>query len=44
VNYDFHDNLTPAKMDAILDDYAAGRGHNQPVDKLDDEADGKEAQ
>ena len=26
VNYDFHDNLTPAKVDAILDDYAAGRG------------------
>ena len=26
VNYDFHDNLTPAKVDAILNDYAAGRG------------------
>ena len=26
VNYDFHDNLTAAKVDAILDDYAAGRG------------------
>ena len=26
VNYDFHDDLTPAKVDAILDDYAAGRG------------------
>ena len=26
VNYDFHDNLTPAKMDAILSDYAEGRG------------------
>ena len=26
VNYDFHENLTPAKVDAILDDYAAGRG------------------
>jgi NADH-quinone oxidoreductase subunit E len=40
VNYDFHDNLTPAKLDTILDDYAAGRGHNQPVNKVD----GKEAQ
>jgi NADH-quinone oxidoreductase subunit E len=26
VNYDFHENLTPAKMDQVLDDYAAGRG------------------
>ena len=26
VNYDFHDNLTPSRVDAILDDYAAGRG------------------
>ena len=26
VNYDFHDNLDTAKVDAILDDYAAGRG------------------
>ena len=26
VNYDFHDDLTPAKLDTILDDYAAGRG------------------
>ena len=26
VNYDFHDDLTPAKMDVILEDYAAGRG------------------
>ncbi len=26
VNYDFHDNLTTDKVDAILDDYAAGRG------------------
>ncbi len=26
VNYDFHDDLTVAKVDAILDDYAAGRG------------------
>jgi len=25
VNYDFHDDLTPAKMDAVLADYAAGR-------------------
>ncbi len=28
VNYDLHDNLTPAKVDAILDDYAAGRGED----------------
>ena len=26
VNYDFHDNLTPAKMDAVLADYREGRG------------------
>ena len=26
VNYDFHENLTPAKVDVILEDYAAGRG------------------
>ena len=26
VNYDFHDDLTPSKLDVILDDYAAGRG------------------
>ena len=26
VNYDFHENLTPSKVDQILDDYAAGRG------------------
>ena len=26
VNYDFHESLTPEKMDQILDDYAAGRG------------------
>jgi NADH-quinone oxidoreductase subunit E len=26
VNYDFHDNLTPEKLDGILDDYAEGRG------------------
>jgi NADH-quinone oxidoreductase subunit E len=26
VNYDFHDELTPAKVDAILDDYSSGRG------------------
>jgi NADH-quinone oxidoreductase subunit E len=25
VNYDFHDNLTPEKLDGILDDYAEGR-------------------
>jgi len=28
VNYDFHDDLTPAKLDAVLAEYAAGRGHN----------------
>jgi NADH-quinone oxidoreductase subunit E len=26
VNYDFYDELTPEKMDKILDDYRAGRG------------------
>jgi NADH-quinone oxidoreductase subunit E len=26
VNYDFHDDLTPDKLDAVLADYAAGRG------------------
>ena len=26
VNYDFHENLTTAKVDTILSDYAAGRG------------------
>jgi NADH-quinone oxidoreductase subunit E len=26
VNYDFHEFLTPEKMDKVLDDYAAGRG------------------
>jgi NADH-quinone oxidoreductase subunit E len=26
VNYDFHDNLTPEKLDKILDDYAEGLG------------------
>ncbi|MFC6644353.1 NADH-quinone oxidoreductase subunit NuoE [Granulicella cerasi] len=26
VNYDFHDNLTPAKMTQILTDYREGRG------------------
>ncbi|SEF59173.1 NADH dehydrogenase subunit E [Bryocella elongata] len=26
VNYDFHENLTPAKIDQVLEDYAAGRG------------------
>ncbi len=26
VNYDFHDDLTPAKVDDILAEYAAGRG------------------
>ncbi len=29
VNYDFHENLTPAKMDAVLADYAAGRPFNE---------------
>ena len=29
VNYDFHDELTPAKVDEILNDYAAGR---TPID------------
>ncbi len=26
VNYDFYEDLTPEKVDAILDDYQAGRG------------------
>jgi NADH-quinone oxidoreductase subunit E len=26
VNYDFHEDLTPAKVDSILADYAAGKG------------------
>ncbi len=26
VNYDFYEDLTPAKMDVVLEDYAAGRG------------------
>lgn len=26
INYDFYDELTPEKMDQILDDYRAGRG------------------
>ncbi len=29
VNYDFHDNLTPAKMDTVLADYAEGRGKDE---------------
>ncbi len=29
VNYDFHDNLTPAKVDTILTDYAEGRGRDE---------------
>ena len=33
VNYDFHDDLTPAKLDAVLVEYAAGRGHGVDVDK-----------
>ena len=28
VNYDFHEFLTPAKMDQVLADYAAGRGED----------------
>ena len=26
VNYDFHDDLTPAKLDAVLESYRAGKG------------------
>jgi NADH-quinone oxidoreductase subunit E len=29
VNYDFHDDLTPAKLDAVLAGYAAGRGKDE---------------
>ena len=32
VNYDFHEFLTPAKMDAVLADYAAGRHPAVPQD------------
>ena len=28
INYDFHDDLTPAKMDAVLQSYAEGRTFN----------------
>ena len=28
VNYDFHEDLTPIKVDAILQDYAEGRGED----------------
>ncbi len=28
INYDFHDDLTPAKMDAVLESYAQGRTFN----------------
>ena len=28
INYDFHDDLTPAKMDAVLQSYAQGRTFN----------------
>ena len=30
VNYDFHDDLTPIKVDAILQDYAEGRNPAMP--------------
>ncbi len=30
VNYDFHDDLTPAKMDEVLTRYAEGRPFNEP--------------
>ena len=33
VNYDFHDELTPAKVDDILDQYAAGQ---TPIDAAKD--------
>jgi len=42
VNYDFHDDLTPAKLDAVLADYAAGRGHNVALGS--DHAPGPEAE
>ncbi len=32
VNYDFHEFLTPAKMDAVLADYAEGRYPTVPQD------------
>ena len=30
VNYDFHESLTPDKMDTLLAVYAAGKGSNEP--------------
>ena len=30
INYDFHDDLTPAKMDQVLARYAEGRPFNEP--------------
>ncbi len=33
VNYDFHDDLTPAKMDVILESYRNGNGKPESVDK-----------
>jgi len=43
VNYDFHENLTPAKMDAVLADYAAGKGKNEPPSPSIGPANGTEA-
>ena len=30
INYDFHEDLTPAKMDSVLASYAEGRPFNEP--------------
>ncbi len=34
INYDFHDDLTPAKMDAVLESYAQGRPFNDEPSKI----------
>ena len=34
INYDFHDDLTPAKMDAVLDSYAEGRTSNDAPSEI----------
>ncbi len=31
VNYDFHDNLTPVKVDQILETYREGKGKGREV-------------
>ena len=43
INYDFHENLTPAKMDQVLADYAEGRGKQEPIEDTGGGNDGKDA-